>query len=209
MSYPGTGEKKGIKVTSRGILVAVDGSPLSEAVLPVVADLAADGQAVVTLLTVGEFPTATMEGKSVKTARPYVVMSATPAAQSSSGLPKYVETKTQAIERREEELSEYLEEKAEILRKRGIETRTVVQFGSPAERIVAYAARPEIDLVAMATHGHTGLRSLIFGSVARQVLRSGIRPVVLVRPDDADHGSRRKAHVKERPKAQRPTRARS
>jgi nucleotide-binding universal stress UspA family protein len=186
---------------SKGILVALDGSQLSETVLPIVADLVAGSDTVVTLLSVGEWPAATMEGQPTKTARPYVLMSATPAVQSSSGLPRYVETKTQAIERREEELSEYLEQKADILRNRGIETRTIVQFGRPAEHIVACAARPEIDLVAMATHGHTGLRSLIFGSVAGQVLYSGVRPVILVRPDHGDYQSRRRSHLKERPRA--------
>jgi nucleotide-binding universal stress UspA family protein len=57
-----------------------------------------------------------------------------------------------------------------------------VQFGNPAERIVSYARRPEIDLIVMATHGRTGLRTVIFGSVAGRVLFSGARPVLLVRP---------------------------
>ena len=165
-----------------GILVTLDGSPLSEVVLSVVADLVAGTTAAVTLLTVGEVPSATVEGPS-ESVQPFIFLSlSAPAVRFASAAPKYVETKTQAIERREEELAAYLGQKAEPLRKLGVEVNTIVQFGNPAERIVSYARRPEIDLIVMATHGRTGLRTVIFGSVAGRVLYSGVRPVLLVRP---------------------------
>ena len=170
----------------RGVLVTLDGSPLSEAVLPVVADLVAGTTAVVTLLTVGEVPSATTKGP-IETVQPFIFLaSSAPAVRFAGEAPKYAETKTQAIERREEELAAYLEQKAEPLRKLGVEVNTIVQFGNPAERIVSYARRPEIDLIAMATHGRTGLRNVIFGSVAGRVLYSGVRPVLLVRPGKLD-----------------------
>jgi nucleotide-binding universal stress UspA family protein len=170
----------------RGVLVTLDGSPLSEAVLPVVANLVAGTDAVVTLLTIGELPSATMEART-ESAQPYIFLaSSAPAVRFASAAPKYVETKAQAIERREEELSAYLEQKAEPLRKLGVQVNTIVQFGNPAERIVSQAQRPEIDLIAMATHGRSGLRTVIFGSVAGRVLYSGVRPVLLVRPGKLD-----------------------
>ena len=170
----------------RGVLVTLDGSPLSEVVLSVVADLVAGTKAVVTLLAVGDVPSATVE-EPTETVQPFVFLSlSAPAVRFASAAPRYVETKTQAIERREEELAAYLEQKAEPLRKLGVEVNTVVQFGNPAERIVSYARRPEIDLIVMATHGRTGLRTVIFGSVAGRVLYSGVRPVLLVRPDKLD-----------------------
>jgi len=170
----------------RGVLVTLDGSPLSEAVLPIVADLVAGTTATVTLLTVGEVPSATVEGPS-ESVQPFIFLSlSAPALRLASAAPKYVETKTQAIERKEEELAAYLEQKAEPLRKLGVEVNTIVQFGNPAERIVSYARRPEIDLIAMATHGRTGLRTVIFGSVAGRVLYSGVRPVLLTRPGKLD-----------------------
>ena len=169
-----------------GVLVTLDGSPLSEAVLPVVTDLVAGTKAVVTLLTVGEVPSATIE-EPLETVQPLIFVSlSAPAARFASAAPRYAETKTQAIERREEELAAYLEQKAKPLRKLGVEVRTIVQFGNPAERIVSYARSPEIDLIAMATHGRTGLRTVIFGSVAGRVLYSGVRPVLLVRPGKLD-----------------------
>ena len=170
----------------RGVLVTLDGSPLSEAVLPVVADLVAGTKAVVTLLTVGEVPSATIE-EPLETVQPFIFLSlSAPAVRFARAAPRYIETKTQAIERREEELAAYLGQKAEPLRKLGVEVQTIVQFGNPAERIVSYARSPEIDLVAMATHGRTGLRTVIFGSVAGRVLYAGVRPVLLVRPGKLD-----------------------
>ena len=170
----------------RGVLVTLDGSPLSEAVLPVVATLAAGTDAVVTLLTVGEVPAATIEGPT-ESAQPFTFLSLpAAAARFASTAPRYVETKTQAIERRKEELAAYLDQKAGPLRKLGIRVNTVVQFGNPAERIVSQAREAGIDLIAMATHGRSGLRTVIFGSVAGRVLYSGVRPVLLVRPGRLD-----------------------
>ena len=186
LSYADYGAKKGGKAMYRGVLVTLDGSPLSEAVLPVVADLIAGTKAVVTLLAVGEVPSATI-AEPTETVQPFIFLSlSAPAVRFTSATPKYVETKTQALQRRDDELAVYLEQKAEPLRKLGVEVKTVVQFGNPAERIVSYARRPEIDLIVMATHGRTGLRTVIFGSVAGRVLYSGVRPVLLVRPGKLD-----------------------
>lgn len=68
------------------------------------------------------------------------------------------------------------------LRDAGYAVSVSVRFGDPAEEIIAYARDNDIDLVAMATHGRTGLRHLLMGSVAEQVLRRLAVPVMLVRP---------------------------
>ncbi len=186
----------------RGVLVTLDGSPLSETVLAVVGDLVAGSEAVVTLLTVGEVPGATLEMPR-ETVQPYIYLTGGPAVRLPSSLPKYAETKGQAIDRTEEMLQRYLESKAEALRERGVEVRTAVDFGDAAERIIEHADRPETDIVVMATHGHTGLRSVIFGSVAGQVLRSGVRPVTLIRPQGGAPGWSEEAE-RERAKLIRP-----
>ena len=69
-----------------------------------------------------------------------------------------------------------------VLRDAGYAVSVSVRFGDPAEEIVACARDADIDLVAMATHGRTGLRHLLMGSVAEQVLRRLAIPVLLVRP---------------------------
>jgi nucleotide-binding universal stress UspA family protein len=69
-----------------------------------------------------------------------------------------------------------------LLRDAGYTVSMRVRFGDPAEEIVAYARDTHIDLIAMATHGRTGLHHLLMGSVAEQVLRRLAIPVMLVRP---------------------------
>jgi len=53
---------------------------------------------------------------------------------------------------------------------------------NPSEVIVDYAREQAVDLIAMATHGRSGLSRLVQGSVASQVVQSGVAPVLLVRP---------------------------
>jgi len=171
------------------ILVTLDGSPYSEAVLPVIAELAAETGATVTLYRVGEPPSATTETPPEELLPPVLTRMGGAYARVGSPL-RYVETKTQAIERRERELTGYLEEKAKVLRDRGIEVQVAVALGEDAGQLtIDYARDNPMDLIAMATHGRTGLRSLIFGSVAGKVLASGVRPVLLVRPRELGHHS--------------------
>lgn len=75
----------------------------------------------------------------------------------------------------------YLEEKARQLELKGIRTRILVEKGPPAW-VILEAARRDATLIAMATHGTTGLARLVFGSVAESLLRASPVPVYLVRP---------------------------
>jgi universal stress protein A len=56
-----------------------------------------------------------------------------------------------------------------------------VRCGDPAHEIVAIAAETGCDLIVMATHGWTGWRHLVFGSVAEKVLRESARPVLVIK----------------------------
>ena len=56
-----------------------------------------------------------------------------------------------------------------------------VREGPVAEAIVRVAAEEKVDVIAMATHGRSGIRRAVYGSVAEQVLRSSATPVLLVR----------------------------
>ncbi|MBI3783366.1 MAG: universal stress protein, partial [Deltaproteobacteria bacterium] len=47
--------------------------------------------------------------------------------------------------------------------------RTYVAHGSPAEEVIRVAEQQQIDLIVIATHGHTGLKHLFMGSVAERV----------------------------------------
>ncbi len=58
-----------------------------------------------------------------------------------------------------------------------------VRYGNPAEEICQYAIRNKIDLVVIGTHGRTGLKRLLLGSVAERVVRAAPCPVLTVRDE--------------------------
>jgi nucleotide-binding universal stress UspA family protein len=64
----------------------------------------------------------------------------------------------------------------------GVQVGIRVVVGEPAESITAVADEIGADLIVMATHGHSGMRHVIMGSVTEDVIRRGDTPVLLVRP---------------------------
>jgi nucleotide-binding universal stress UspA family protein len=65
----------------------------------------------------------------------------------------------------------------------GRETSAVVLVGAhPTEEIIGWVRAHAVDYIVMATHGHGGLRHLLAGSVTEAVIRSGLAPVIAVRP---------------------------
>ncbi|MEJ2312470.1 MAG: universal stress protein [Gemmatimonadales bacterium] len=59
-----------------------------------------------------------------------------------------------------------------------------VELGHPAQNIVEYAERAEIDLIVLASHGRTGLERALLGSVAEGVTRRAQCPVLIVKPPE-------------------------
>ncbi len=59
-----------------------------------------------------------------------------------------------------------------------------VTTGHPAERIVALATAIDADLIVLGTHGRTGLKRIVLGSVAEEVVRRAPCTVVVLRPSD-------------------------
>jgi nucleotide-binding universal stress UspA family protein len=161
------------------ILVTLDRSDASEAILLEVEHMASGSAPEVILLTVAEVPEAAAEAP-----HPLVVGGApVPEGVTRVPPPRVAEDRAQALDRVRQELTDHLAEKAVILRHLGCQVETEVRFGDPAEEILAAAKDRQVELIAMATHGRTGLAQAIFGSVAARVLGSGVRPVLLVRPD--------------------------
>jgi nucleotide-binding universal stress UspA family protein len=74
---------------------------------------------------------------------------------------------------------DYLEQRRKSLEKDGLKTRPVVAIGRPADEILRQAKSGGFDLIAMATHGRTGLQRVVIGSVAEEVVRSSPIPVLL------------------------------
>ena len=79
------------------------------------------------------------------------------------------------------EADEYLAAMAGELRAKGVRVTTDVRRGEPVAEILAGARKAEADLIAMTTHGRSGLGRLLFGSVAEAVLRQAEMPVFLMR----------------------------
>lgn len=75
----------------------------------------------------------------------------------------------------------YLEKAARTLARPGLTIKTDVKLGNSADEIVTYAAEMNADMIAMATHGRSGIGRWVLGSVAEKVVRSGTVPTLLVR----------------------------
>jgi len=146
------------------ILVPLDGSRIGEAALPNVADLAcklaAGADVEVVLLQVISDLT-------------YDFITDDIAAQ----LP-YNETDMEKIKNASQK---YLDRLAKPLRDNGIKVATLVTDGHAAEEIIKAAESTGANLIAMSTHGRSGLGRWALGSITDKVLRHSNVPVLTVR----------------------------
>lgn len=62
--------------------------------------------------------------------------------------------------------------------------RAIVRAGNPYLEIISSAQEEGVDLIIIATHGHTGVEHLLFGSTAEKVVRKAPCPVLIVRSTD-------------------------
>jgi len=144
----------------RRILVALDLSHASEAILEPAIALAWTSGATLTLAHVAE-PTFS------------IPMSGMPGAQPDLNL---LETARAVAQKR-------LKKIAIRSRRLGLEPDIRVVVGSgAADALLNLLDREEFDLVAMTTHGRGGVRRLLLGSVADQVIRGTTKPVLVLRP---------------------------
>lgn len=83
--------------------------------------------------------------------------------------------------RREKTSEQYLDGVAKGLKERGRTVSTHVAAGAPAEQILDFAETHAMDVIAMSTHGRSGVSRWVFGSVTDKVLHAGDIPVLVVR----------------------------
>ena len=74
----------------------------------------------------------------------------------------------------------YLDDVGKLLKKNGLHTLSEIDIGSPADQIIDYAEANAIDLIAMSTHGRSGIGRWVFGSVTDKILHAGHTPVLVV-----------------------------
>jgi nucleotide-binding universal stress UspA family protein len=108
---------------------------------------------------------------------PMLVLPGSPA----TGLPDAEAMTRELVERSKENLSQLLQTRARAL---GVTLGAVeprVDFGPPAERLVAAAKARDVELVIVGTHGREGLSHLLLGSVADEVMRKAPCSVLVAR----------------------------
>ena len=80
------------------------------------------------------------------------------------------------------EARDYLGEKAEQLKQKGISNvSSIIDLGYGAEEIINLARKTSDNFIAMCTHGRSGLRRWLLGSVTERVVRHSADPVLIVR----------------------------
>lgn len=87
------------------------------------------------------------------------------------------------VERVREIATNATEDLVEEAESRGIDADPVVVQGSPASEVIEQAEKSGADMIAMGTHGRSGLDRVLLGSVADKVVRQADVPVLTIRPD--------------------------
>lgn len=90
------------------------------------------------------------------------------------------------LESLEEEGRQVTEEIAEQADDRGVETVLAVRRGNPHDDILSYAEEHAVGLIVIGTHGRTGVKRALLGSVAESVVRHSEIPVLTVHRDPAE-----------------------
>ena len=147
------------------ILTPLDGSALSEGILPYVRALAPALGARVELLQI--HPNMTYELEQLEDAEQASITAALEPVQL----------------RLQHQSESYLSKVAGDLEGLGVETGIDVRFGPPAASIVEEAEQVEDTLIAMSTHGRAGVGRWIMGSVTDRVLHTTMTPLLVVHPE--------------------------
>jgi len=75
-----------------------------------------------------------------------------------------------------------LKSRCAVLKARGIDARILIRSGEPDAEILAEIEGKDYDLVAMATHGHSFIGDILFGSVSRTLKHKISIPMLLIGP---------------------------
>lgn len=142
----------------KSILVPLDGSKRAEAILPHVEYLAHKTGAKVIFMRVIE---------------------AEPILVATEPVYTHVDLETHRYIMQEAEA--YVASRCDEFQEKGIETKQIVSHGPTIDDIIDAAEREDVDLIAMASHGRSGLSRVLFGSVAAGVLHQIDRPLLVIR----------------------------
>ena len=138
------------------IMVPLDGSPRAERILPHIEALALKFDSKVIFLKVLE---------------PSFIIQR----------PQNTEFENKIVRDAEEEANTYLSGWAGEFREKGMRSKGVVEHGTVVQAIITVAEREDAELIAMASHGRSGLPQVFYGSVAAGILHRIDRPLLLIR----------------------------
>ena len=150
------------------VLIPLDGSQASQAILPyiklIMAGTSGNAESEVTLLRVIPPAHHVPVGEAVVTV-PYT---------------------DAELSQLKEQAENYLSEVGENLRKGEINLnyKAIVRSISTADEILDFAIQKEVNLIAMSTHGRTGISRLFLGATTDRVLHSSKLPLLLVKPSE-------------------------
>jgi nucleotide-binding universal stress UspA family protein len=164
------------EIPFRRILVPVDGSPTSTAVIEPArkfAQLYGSSALVLHVETPYVPPSPVLPGMEVVV--PSMVPPATPSRQD-----------------------DVTKKAATRFEQAGLQATRLTTVGDPASEILDLSVNRGMDLIALGTHGRSGLARWALGSVAERVLRSGEVPILLVRAPGAGKASKGSRRGKER-----------
>ena len=149
-------------MTRHNVLILIDGSEYSLLILHYVKAFLAPKTHALTLLCVQEDP---LSAKSVQGA----------ATDDTRNLQLVRAARTA-------EVVTELTPHRRMLEEAGFTTAVAVRFGDPVGEIDRFLDENQVDLIAMTTHGRTGLRRVLLGSVAQHLIEHSALPMLLYRP---------------------------
>lgn len=144
------------------IVLPVDFSNNSEAVIPLALDLAERYSAEVHLIHVLNFPRELKRGESLTSEGSALIDDFRKAAEA--------------------EMHEYYDRNFES--HPNVKSKIEICVGVPADEVIRYARDNQADLIVQATHGRSGIAHVLLGSTAEKVLRRATCPVMTVRVAD-------------------------
>ena len=154
----------------KNILVPLDGSRFSSHALRYAIDMAHRYKARLVLLRV------------VEPVMPVSVTSASIGLETSTSAQIALEGAKRQEQMNARRARRYMSKKLSEVTSRGIKASYHVVTGDPFDSIMKYCKKEHIDLVVMTTHGKSGLKRAILGSVADKVVRDARVPALVIRP---------------------------
>jgi nucleotide-binding universal stress UspA family protein len=169
-------------MTKTKVLIALDGSAWSRQILTPIRQLFTPADHELLLLRVAELPTGIIGAPPRPISPSWMGTMYESRRDLEYSLHPIYDSQQEGNERDALEMT--LLPDQQLLQRDGYCVTSQVRFGDPAVEIAELARCANVNIVAMATHGQAGLRHLLMGSVAEQVLRDLTIPVLLIRPTD-------------------------